>query len=261
MDYEAIEKRNISYSKDVYFLHYDEVFELWLNGEKVSEFNNLNKVNAYLFNNYVNCRPARRVYVYTTYFNEVYNYYGEYGNIGFKELVKKNKEEVKSFRIFGGITYKDAKYYLGTDKTEKINPKNYCELISRFHSTIIKHSFTSSLKDLLLDEDLTDFGTKENVPYSVLTELYNNTSLAPIIYSDINKEFKNVYCYDFDSAYVSHYYKHNFPYKFTYVGREIKEGQDNFIRAKFINIKAKDIRFLPFCTAAKENGVGIVYIN
>lgn len=110
-----------------------------------------------------------------------------------------------AFKVFGGIAYKNAKYYLGTDKTDKINPANYCDLIKMFHNSNIRHNFTSSLNERLFkdNDEMKEFGSPENLPFSVLLELYNNTSLAPIIYSEINKEFENIYCYDFDSAYIA----------------------------------------------------------
>lgn len=74
-DYEAIDNRKIKYSDDVYFLNYDKNFELWLNREKVKSFDTLRDVNNWLFQTYVNKRPAARVYVYTVLFREIMDYY------------------------------------------------------------------------------------------------------------------------------------------------------------------------------------------
>jgi len=54
-----------------------------------------------------------------------------------------------------------------------------------FHNSNIRHNFTSSLNDRLFKDnnEMKDFGIPANLPSSVLSELYNNTSLAPIIYS------------------------------------------------------------------------------
>ena len=53
-DYEAIDNRKIRYSDDIYFLNYNENFELWLNREKVKSFDTLRDVNNWLFQTYVN---------------------------------------------------------------------------------------------------------------------------------------------------------------------------------------------------------------
>lgn len=260
MDYEAIAKRKISYSEDIFFLSYEDNFTLWHNSAAIVSFDNLDLICAYLFKNYINKRPAKRVYVYSTYFNELFRYFEEYEDIAFKIMNLKADTEPKAFQVYGGITFKDAKYYLGTDKTEGIKPMNYCELIKRFHNPLIRSSFTSYLKRFILDKEMMDFGSKENVPYTVVKELFANASLAPIIYSEVNKEYKNVYCYDFDSAYIAHYYKHKFPYKFTYCGKEIR-GEETLVRARFINIKAKNVRFLPISTSPKRDGIGVKYAN
>lgn len=260
MDYEAIAKRKINYSEDIFFLSYEENFTLWCNSAAVASFDNLDLICAYLFKNYVNKRPSRRVYVYSVYFNELFRYFANYEDIAFKVKNLKANIEPKAFQVYGGITFKDAKYYLGTDKIDSINPVNYCGLIKRFHSPKLQSSFTTYLKKFILDEDLMDFGNKENVPYTVIKELFANASLAPVIYSEINTEFKNVYCYDFDSAYIAHYYKHKFPYKFTFCGKEIR-GEETLVRARFINIKAKNVRFLPISTSPKRNGKEVMYAN
>lgn len=256
-DYIAISKRKIKYSSDVYFLDYKENFELFLSGEKVKSFESLKELNKFLFENYINKRPAARVYVYTNYFSEIQEYYKNSYKIGFKILNKKNNTETTAFQIYGGITYKQAKFYLGTDKSDA---ENSCELISKFHSRIIKHNFTSSLNDILFkeDEELQNFGSSENLPFGVLQELYKNASLAPIIYSDINKELKNVYCYDFDSAYIAQYYQTKFPYKFI-EAKEIDDKNEFFVRAKIYNIKAKNPRFLSLSVADKSNGKNILF--
>lgn len=261
MDYAAIDKRRANYSDDVYFLNYDSDFELWLNGKKVESFINLGQVNKYLFDRYVAARPMRRVYVYTRYFDEVYRIYERNSEkVAFRVINKKNKIEPKAFRIFGGITYKEAKYYLGTDKAE--STKDYCDLIKRFHNgSNIKNNFTTALKNMILNEDLQDFGRPENLPLAVIEELYHNASLAPIIYSEINKEFKGVHCYDFDSAYISKYYKHKFPYKFTYAGTSVGGGKEHFVRLRIKNIRAKNPRFLPLSVADKHNGKGMKCIS
>lgn len=264
MDYAAIEaKEKLRYSEDVYYLNYEKVFELWLNGEMIESFPNLREVNKFLFDKYVNAKKAHRVYVYSVYFNEIYERYERVSDaVALRVLNKRDNKEPKAFRIYGGITYKDAKYYLGTDKTDNINPCNYCELIKRFHkSGNIKSSFTTSLRDFLFDSDLEEFGKKENVPSEVRKELYENTSLAPIIYAETNKEFNNVFCYDFDSAYISHYYKYRFPYKFTRTGGKLVDGYENFVRVKFINIRAKNAKFLPLSIADKKNAVDLKTIS
>ena len=260
-DYKAIRDRKIRYSEDIYFLNYNEDFELWLNGEKTKSFESLRAVNNYLFQSYVNRKPAARVYIYTVLFNEIMNYYKDAAQFDFRITNKRKNIDPVAFMVFGGITYKDAKYYLGTDKTDKINPANYCDLIKMFHNSNIKHSFTSSLNDKLFkdDEELKKFGGAENLPQSVLQEMYQNASLAPIIYSQINKEFENIYCYDFDSAYVAQYFQCKFPCKFTYVGTQMTKNCENFIRAKFINIRAKNPRFLSLSVAKRENGKEIVF--
>ena len=247
----------------MFFLSYGEKFELWLNGEKNSSFDNLRDVNNYLFQTYVNKRPAARVYVYTVLFKEVMNYYKDAAQFDFRITNKKNNIEPMAFMIFGGITYKNAKYYLGTDKTDKINPANYCELIKRFHNSNIRHNFTSCLNDTLFknNKEMKDFGSAENLPFSVLSEMYEYTSLAPIIYSQINEEFENIYCYDFDSAYIAQYFQCKFPYKFTYTGNQLSKGTENFIRARFINIRAKNPRFLSLSVADRKNGKGIVFMD
>lgn len=262
-DYEAITNRKIKYSGDVFFLNYGENFELWLNGEKNNSFDSLRDVNNYLFKTYVNRKPAARVYIYTVLFKEIYEYYKNAVDFGFKVTNFKNKKEPKAFIIFGGISYKDAKYYLGTDKTDKINPANYCELIKMFHNVNLRHNFTSSLNDRLFKDnnEMKDFGIPANLPSSVLSELYNNTSLAPIIYSQINEEFENIYCYDFDSAYIAQYFQCRFPYKFTYTGTQLNNGTENFIRARFINIRAKNPRFLSLSVANRKNGKGIIFMD
>ena len=260
-DYEAIRGRKIKYSNDIFFLNYNEVFELWLNGEIKESFESLRDVNNYLFQTYVNTRPAARVYVYTVLFNEVMDYYKDAAAFDFRVTNKKNDTEPMAFMIFGSITYKNAKFYLGTDKTDKINPANYCELIKMFHNTNIRHNFTSCLNDKLFKEndDLKEFGKPANLPFSVLSEFYNYASLAPIIYSQTNKEFENIYCYDFDSAYVAQYFQCKFPYKFVYAGTQLQKNCENFIRAKFINIRARNPRFLSLSVAKRSNGVDIVF--
>ena len=113
MDYEHIAKRRIKYSDDIYFLNYESIFELWLNSEKVKSFNTIGEVNKYLFEKYVNRRPARRVYVYTIYFDEMYDIYMKVKDqVCLKVNNYKNHQLVEAFQIFGGITYKNAKYYL-----------------------------------------------------------------------------------------------------------------------------------------------------
>ena len=69
-DYAVIAERKIKYSDDVYYLNYSNEFDLWLNYKKIASFNNLKLVNKYLFDKYVNKRGARRVYVYTPYFEQ-----------------------------------------------------------------------------------------------------------------------------------------------------------------------------------------------
>lgn len=262
-DYDSISQRKIKYSEDIYFLNYGDNFELWLNGKKAKVFENLRDINNYLFQSYVNRRPAARVYIYTTLFTEIMEYYKDAKQFGFRITNEKNKIEPVAFQIFGGITYKNAKYYLGTDKVDNINPANYCELIKMFHNSNIKHSFTSSLNDKLFkdNEELKQFGNSNNLPYSVVQELYSNASLAPIIYSEINKEFKNIHCYDFDSAYVAQYFQCKFPYKFTYVGTQLVKNSENFVRVRFINIHAKNPRFLSLSVTNRRNGKGIVFID
>lgn len=262
-DYEAIDNRKIKYSDDIYFLNYNENFELWLNREKVKSFDTLRDVNNWLFQTYVNKRPAARVYVYTVLFREIMDYYKNTTQFGFKITNKKNNTEPMAFKIFGGITYKNAKYYLGTDKTDKINPANYCDLIKMFHNSNIRHNFTSSLNERLFknNDEMKEFGNPENLPFSILSELYNNASLAPIIYSEINKEFENIYCYDFDSAYIAQYFQCKFPYKFTYTGTKLTQGSENFVRAKFINIRAKNPRFLSLSVANRKNGKNIIFMD
>ena len=247
----------------MFFLNYGENFELWLNGEKNNSFDNLRDVNNYLFQTYVNKRPAARVYVYTVLFKEVMDYYKDAAQFDFRITNKKNNIEPMAFMIFGGITYKNAKFYLGTDKTDKINPANYCELIRRFHNSNIRHNFTSCLNDTLFknNEEMKDFGSAKNLPFSVLSEMYEYTSLAPIIYSQINEEFENIYCYDFDSAYIAQYFQCRFPYKFTYTGTQLSIGTENFVRARFINIRAKNPRFLSLSVANRKNGKGIVFMD
>lgn len=262
MGYKEIDERKIKYSDDVYYLNFDVIFELWLKGKIVKTFDNIKEVNQYLFYQYIDKKPARRVYVYTVYFDEIFKLYYEFEEqAALNVLNLRNREEPKAFRVFGGITYKDAKYYLGTDKVDNIKPSNYCELIQRFHvSGNIKSSFTTSLKDTLLNEDLLDFGSPKNLPLCVVDELYQNTSLAPIIYSETNKEFQNVYCYDFDSAYISLYFKYLFPYRFIYVGNRIDSDKEHFVRVKFINIRAKNPHFLPLSVADRKNGKNIKFI-
>lgn len=260
MDYEAIAKRKIVYSEDVYYLSYETNFTLWLNYAAVASFDSLDLVCAYLFKNYVNKKPSRRVYVYSAYFNELLAYFYQYEDIAFKITNWKAHKEPKMFQIYGGITFKDAKYYLGTDKVEDIDPKNYCGLIDRFHNKLAKSSFTSYLKSFIMNDEMREFGSKDNVPFAVVKELFGNVSLAPVIYSEINKEFKNVYCYDFDSAYIAHYFKHKFPYKFTYCGKELK-GEETLVRARFINIRGKNSHFLPISVAARDKGKNIKFIG
>ena len=258
MDYEHIAKRRIKYSDDIYFLNYESIFELWLNSEKVKSFNTIGEVNKYLFEKYVNKRPARRVYVYTIYFDEMYDIYMKVKDqVCLKVNNYKNHQFVEAFQIFGGITYKDAKYYLGTDKIEKIKPSNYCELIKRFHNVNIKFSFTSSLRNLLLSKEIQELGDEESLPYSVIQELYHYASLAPIIYSETNKEFKNVYCYDFDSAYINKYFTCRFPKNFRVCDVDSKKAV--LIRLRIKNIKAKNPRFCCLSVANKDCGTRIIY--
>lgn len=258
MDYEYIAKRKIKYSEDVYFLNYESIFELWLNSEKIKTFNTIGEVNKYLFEKYVDKRPARRVYVYTIYFDEIYEIYTKVADQAFLKVNNyKNHEFVEAFQIFGSITYKNAKYYLGTDKIDKIKPNNYCELINRFHNTNIKFNFTTSLKSILINKEMESLGDEKSLPYSVIKELYTYTSLAPIIYSEINKEFKNVYCYDFDSAYIDKYFKCRFPTNFRVC--DVNSKQAVLIRLRIKNIKAKNPRFCCLSVANKDCGTRIIY--
>lgn len=260
MDYAKYEEKRTKYSEDIYFLNYDTEFELWLDGEKTNSFETLRDVNKFLFKTYMLCRPARRVYVYTIFFNEIYNYYCNL-NCCFTVINKKKNVEPKAFRVFGGITYKDAKYYLGTDKTDGIKPSNYCELISTFHNKNIKHNFTSSLRETVFISELEEFGNPVNLPATLLNEMYETASLAPIIYSEINKEFEDVYCYDFDSAYIAQYFQCRFPYKFTFTGNNLVQGSENFVRVRFKNIRAKNPRFLSLSVASRGNGKNIIFIS
>lgn len=259
MDYEAIAQRKIEYSKDVYFLNYDVEFELWLNSEKVETFDNIKSINEFLFKKYIDKRGARRVYVYTVYFNEMFMAYNKIKEkVAMKISNYKNNEEPKAFQIFGGITYKDAKYYLGTDKIDNIKPSNYCELIDKFHCcSNIKHSFTSSLKDIVFNKDMQEFGKKGSLPYAVMQELYNYASLAPVIYSETNKEFENIYCYDFDSAYIDKYFKCRFPKNFRMCKPDAKNAV--LIRLRIKNIKAKNPRFCCLSLANKDCGTKVIY--
>lgn len=261
MDYTTIANRKIEYSDDVYFLNYNEEFELWLDSKLVESFLNLRDVNNWLFGKYVNRRPARRVFVYTTYFNQIMEKYQQYNDIAFVIKWEKNNHTVPvDFQIFGGITYRESKYYLGTDETDKIDPRNYCELINNFHHSNPRHSFSTSLKELLLNDDMQEFGGPENVPLRVIKKMFENASLAPVIYSERNKEFTNVYCYDFDSAYIAHYYRYKFPYKFTYVGTNVNEKADEyFAQVKIKNLRAKNKDFLPLSVADRKFAVKAWY--
>lgn len=259
-DYAALAKKKIKYSDDIYFLHYGTDFELWLNYEKIASFNNIKSFNEYLFNKYIGAKVARRVYIYVIYFDELYNIFEPHKNeVALRVINKKNNVEITSFQVFGGITYKKAKYYLGTDKIDNIDPKNYCELIEKFHNSLAKHTFTTSLKDIIFTKEIQNFGSRERLPYSVIQELYDYASLAPIIYSDINKEFKNVYCYDFDSAYIAKYFKVKFPVDFQPCSVDSKSA--SLIRLRIKNIKAKNIRFCCLSLANRDCGTNIIFIN
>ena len=259
MDYEKLEQRNIRYSKDIYFLNYESIFELWLDSEKIGSFNSIREVNLFLFNKYVSpeVRGAKKVYVYTVYFDELYEILKKNSKeIALKVTNYKKKTIVEAFQIYGGITFKNAKYYLGTDKVDDIDPANYCGMIKSFHNANIKHSFTTSLKDAILSKEMEEFGNKENLPNEVMQELYNYASLAPIIYSDINKEFTNVYCYDFDSAYVDKYFKCRYPTKFKACSVSSKNAV--LLRLRIKNIKAKNPRFCCLSVADKSCGEKII---
>ena len=264
-DYNGIaERKNIRYSEDVYFLHYDKEFELWLNYEKIASFDSIRDFNKYLFEKYLKkdlIKDLKRVYVYTIYFNELYDVFKPIGDeIALKVINRKMDGTIVSFQIFGGITYKEVKYYLGTDKIDGIDPKNYCELIEKYHSGLAKHSFTTSLKSILLTDEMLNFGNNIRLPKSVMNELYTYASLAPIIYSDINKEFTNVYCYDFDSAYISKYFTYRYPVDFCPCINS-NDPDAALIRLRIKKIKAKNLRFCWLSLADRSRGTNIFFMN
>ena len=260
INYAEKAEKKIKYSDDVYYLNYSDKFELWLNYNKIACFNSLGLVNKYLFNKYLNKeRGAKRVYVYTPYFEQVYDAYKEYENETC--LIVKNYRDGKdivAFQIFGGITYKEIKYYLGTDKIENVNPLNFCELIEKYHyGKLISRSFNCSLKEICLTKEMQRFGDEKSLPYSVMKELFSNASLAPVIYSDINKEFKNVYCYDFDSAYIAKYFKYKFPVDFCACDDPNSENAV-LIRLRIKKIKAKDSKTCFLSLADRSNGTKLI---
>lgn len=259
--YEEFANRKINYSEDVYFLHYENEFELWLNFEKINSFKTIKELNDYLFNKYLNKRGSKRIYIYTIYFDELYRMFKNIEDEVYLKVVnKKQMDEITAFQIYGGITYRRARYYLGTDKIDKINPANYCELIDKYHNNIAKHSFTTSLRDIIFTEELKkEFGNKENLPYNVIHEFYNRMSLAPIIYSDVNKEYENVYCYDFDSAYISKYFLFKYPTKWIMSYPEDKGATMRRVRIR--NVRAKNPRFCCLSLAKRENGTNVVFVN
>lgn len=258
-DYAVIAERKIKYSDDVYYLNYSNEFDLWLNYKKIASFKNLKLVNKYLFDKYVDKRGSRRVYVYTPYFEQIYEIYNKFK----KEtcLIEKNYrdgKDVVAFQVFGGITYKEIKYYLGTDKIDKTNPINFCELIEKYHyNKSISRSFNCALKEICLNEDMEEFGNKQSLPYSVMKEFFNNVSLAPVIYSDTNKEFENVYCYDFDSAYIAKYFRYKVPVNFSFC-KDPNSNKAVLIRLRIKNIRAKSAKACFLSVANKSNGVKLI---
>lgn len=140
----------------------------------------------------------------------------------------------KDENISRAMTFYEMKYKIGADD---FDIKDAYKIIKERKFKSWKQGFTSYLRSILkLDE-----GLLEDVigPYA--------PSLTPIIYTQVGKDFENVFCYDNVSAYpywltqpLPHYVGQT-----TFTGEEMLQREDKtyYGCVKFTHLVAKNIKF------------------